>query len=1202
MHVRLLSVLGAAVTVAALLALGADRGESLRPGTAEAATRVARPTIDSELRARLARSDTGRIAAVVTTWNRSGLRAVQRLGVEGTALRALPMLLTRSLTAGQLRALERSAAVRSVYANHRYEIFMEDTTWITKARYAWESPSSGGLGVTGRDVHLAVIDTGADGMHEDMDNLVEFCDATQALSSDRTTVICSPNQAGSGNLPSPSNDPRVFGTDDDGHGSHVSGTVAGSGQASGGRGATHSTIGMSPDAKLHVYSANVGPTLLNHELLASYDDMVYKKVNGISRVVAVNNSWGGGGGGNYDPNDPQHVAIKAAYDAGILSVFAAGNSGPEHNTLSRQCVNPWVVCVAASTKPDSIVMFSSRGRPSEPADTNRDGVVGGAGDVMTGNHDRALGQAFETGLYRPTLAAPGVNINSISANAATCREGGVTPDTGCYEPLNGTSMAAPHVTGAVGLVVEAYRQGHGGATPTPAIITDILERSAAVNKLPGYEAEEQGAGRLDVFDAVKFAKTYPNGLPRPSFGTPSPPYASGKHPGAAGSISTEKGCTGELSWTLPGTPNPLDVDSPPVATERYGQHTIDVPAKVERLRVTVDWSRHPGANLYVRLWRPGVDPDQDTASPGQVRVWPDQEAVGLLNPNSTPFIGPTRWLDVRAAEEATLQEGEWILRVYHRAGGATSACDADSNESPKQSTGFNYTVKVELPQSAEAPTVAITSPAAGSTVTGRFVPVSGTASYPTRWNGVTNWEVTGTGTPSLGPEGPDTRTVLHFQGNTEDGCTGTGATDVTTCNGPFLRTTSALSASTAASWTVANPLLNGTAARNVHDPNWVWDLTSPTTVAGPMTVEFWASCGACARSIGFSADWNIRLWADGVKVFEQRVTATPASPNVAEKLSVTVNLPQATASSSFVLHVDPVYIDSQNNTRIYYDSAQACPTAASGSGACDSIVRMPVGAATGGGRPAPPTQIRVTDRQDALVVAWNPVSGATGYEVHRSTNPAFVPSGSTRVATTGGTACDSPNVPSWPGASSSGLCHTDTGVASLTTYYYRVVAVQGTTKSNASLLAYGTPSAFDRQVKVKVDRLYGPQYWEYATLLDAAGTQWSFSWDTLELMTGEHRISARSFTQGIGSAKAGVIVKKDEDGNQGADVAICHATGSSKTPYVRIVVTRAGVVHGHFGEKHQDGKDIIPPFEYRGRTYSQNWPQGQPVWANGCKV
>jgi hypothetical protein len=76
-------------------------------------------------------------------------------------------------------------------------------------------------------------------------------------------------------------------------------------------------------------------------------------------------------------------------------------------------------------------------------------------------------------------------------------------------------------------------------------------------------------------------------------------------------------------------------------------------------------------------------------------------------------------------------------------------------------------------------------------------------------------------------------------------------------------------------------------------------------------------------------------------VFEQRLTANPSLPNVPELLKATVNLPSVTANNTFVLHVDPVYVDSQVNTRIYYDSTQACP-GASGSGPCDSLVRIPV--------------------------------------------------------------------------------------------------------------------------------------------------------------------------------------------------------------------------------------------------------------------
>jgi LPXTG-motif cell wall-anchored protein len=47
--------------------------------------------------------------------------------------------------------------------------------------------------------------------------------------------------------------------------------------------------------------------------------------------------------------------------------------------------------------------------------------------------------------------------------------------------------------------------------------------------------------------------------------------------------------------------------------------------------------------------------------------------------------------------------------------------------------------------------------------------------------------------------------------------------------------------------------------------------------------------------------------------------------------------------------------------------------------------------------------------------------------------------------------------------------------------------------------------------------------------------------------------------------------------------------------------SNAGVVFGHLGGSHQDGRDIIPPFVYNGQTYSQNWDSaGQAIWRNGC--
>lgn len=196
--------------------------------------------------------------------------------------------------------------------------------------------------------------------------------------------------------------------------------------------------------------------------------------------------------------------------------------------------------------------------------------------------------------------------------------------------------------------------------------------------------------------------------------------------------------------------------------------------------------------------------------------------------------------------------------------------------------------------------------------------------------------------------------VLHFHGNPADdsGSTGAGDSDVAgTTTLPALKTTATLGTGAPGHWDVPNPALDGTGDRNIYDPNWVWTLTGPTIIGGPMEIRWWASCGACGAGVG-DADWNIRIWADGNLKFLQRVRATPSLPNVAQLLSVTVfvkeNQPAdtsnpITANSKIVIHIDPVFIDTQQNTHIYYDSQSPCPNAAPGTTApCDSTVTMPV--------------------------------------------------------------------------------------------------------------------------------------------------------------------------------------------------------------------------------------------------------------------
>lgn len=67
-------------------------------------------------------------------------------------------------------------------------------------------------------------------------------------------------------------------------------------------------------------------------------------------------------------------------------------------------------------------------------------------------------------------------------------------------------------------------------------------------------------------------------------------------------------------------------------------------------------------------------------------------------------------------------------------------------------------------------------------------------------------------------------------------------------------------------------------------------------------------------------------------------------------------------------------------------------------------------------------------------------------------------------------------------------------------------------------------------------------------------------------------------------------------------ITLCHATGSEQNPFVSISISPAGAFNGHLGAGHQNGEDIIPPFQFNNQTYSQNWDStGQAIYRNGCK-
>lgn len=244
--------------------------------------------------------------------------------------------------------------------------------------------------IAGGPVTVAVIDTGIDTTHQDLDgnlwrNQGEI--SGNRVDDDGNGVVDDVNGASflaSGRVTS--GDP----TDLDGHGTHVSGTIAGE------SGNDYGVVGVNPGAKVmavNFLGTRGGSTV---DAIRSID---YAARNG---AKVINASWGGG------PFEPAlRDAIARAGNAGILFVAAAGNDGEDADAFPMYPAAydlPNIVSVAATDPDDELASFSNYGATSVD------------------------------------LAAPGTDIVSS-----------VPIDD--FDSYSGTSMASPHVAGAASLVL-----------------------------------------------------------------------------------------------------------------------------------------------------------------------------------------------------------------------------------------------------------------------------------------------------------------------------------------------------------------------------------------------------------------------------------------------------------------------------------------------------------------------------------------------------------------------------------------------------------------------------------------------------------------------------------------------------------------------------------------------------------------------------
>jgi serine protease AprX len=286
--------------------------------------------------------------------------------------------------------------------------------------------------------------------------------------------------------------------DDNGHGSHVAGIIAGNGYDSSG-----ARAGIAPGAdivSLKVLDQNGNGHI--SDVIAALNWVVANHTQYNIRVV--NLSIGAPVTESYY-TDPLTLAAKQVVDAGIVVVTAAGNFGKnatgqvQYGAITAPGNAPWVLTVGAynhegtiTRADDQIASFSSRGPTAVDYKAKPDVVATGVGIASLSVPGSTLFNLY------PQFLLGGV------ANTVSNLLGG-SASTKPYLSLSGTSMASPIVAGTVALMLQANPK------LTPNLAKAIIEYTS---QNYGYDPLTQGAGFLNTKGAVDLALF----LAHPGFG------------------------------------------------------------------------------------------------------------------------------------------------------------------------------------------------------------------------------------------------------------------------------------------------------------------------------------------------------------------------------------------------------------------------------------------------------------------------------------------------------------------------------------------------------------------------------------------------------------------------------------------------------------------------------------------------------------
>ncbi|HEX9421851.1 MAG TPA: S8 family serine peptidase [Pyrinomonadaceae bacterium] len=264
--------------------------------------------------------------------------------------------------------------------------------------------------------------------------------------------------------------------DDNGHGSHTTGTTVGDDGAG-------NQVGVAPGAKWigcrNMDQGNGTPATYTEcfQFFIAPTDLAGNNANPALRPHVINNSWGCPASEGCVTRAELETIVNNTEAAGIFVEVSAGNSGPGCSTVADPpAIYSGSFSTGAIDISNVLASFSSRG-PSTFYDPN---------------------------LLKPNISAPGVNVRSSTR----------TSDTS-YGNLSGTSMAGPHVAAVVALLWSARPQLVRNIATTKSILQNTANPAVAVNPTqtcggtPSTQIPNNsfGYGRVDALAAVNAVPT-----------------------------------------------------------------------------------------------------------------------------------------------------------------------------------------------------------------------------------------------------------------------------------------------------------------------------------------------------------------------------------------------------------------------------------------------------------------------------------------------------------------------------------------------------------------------------------------------------------------------------------------------------------------------------------------------------------------------